>query len=149
MYSAHGGTLSGSGAQYAYSDIALATRMGSGENLKHMSWRPLRHSAGQRWKLCEQKQKNVEAVSCTSWAALEWIRAKTVSSTDTNQLMLCQMLVCYNDCASHLLPIAAQILHTYPSRLPSLSSLCRLLQPTIRVPGCVGKRYDSNCACRS
>ena len=34
--------------QSAYGDIAVATRMGSGENLKYMSWRPLRHTAGQR-----------------------------------------------------------------------------------------------------
>ena len=76
-------------AQYAYSDIALATRMGSGENLKHMSWRPLRHSAGQRWKLCEQEQKNGEAVSCTSWAAL--VNHSYTTEFYWYKLMLCQM----------------------------------------------------------
>ena len=34
--------------QSAYGHIAVATRMGSGGNLKYMSWTPLRHTAGQR-----------------------------------------------------------------------------------------------------
>ena len=50
--------------------------------------------AALRWtevKLCEQKQKNGEAVSCTSWAAL--VNHSYTTEFYWYKLMLCQMAI--------------------------------------------------------
>ena len=134
---AHGGTLSGSGSQHAYSDIALATRRGSGEDLKHMSWRPLRHSTAQRWRLCEQEQNNAEAVSCTSCAAL-------VNHSYTTELVLLVQITAPSDGGPVVVIVPSiSCLHCTDTTYLCVKTavLCRVLLHTLHVPGCVGKCY--------